>query len=351
MQISTFIGSKKAFAVYTAVSVGVLMMLLVTLYASAQRTVAEDAEILVQTDPVPAFADVSLTRSGPALVTRGTNLVSMFTVHNGGPAAAQGVLLNVLLPGGMTYVSASAGDCGLNNDIGQVVCTLGTLASGENRTVALTLSVQTIANCQTDQADNSAYASAETQDENIANNLTQDVITVDCPSQPVQQSSSSAAFVPPPPPPPPASSLQVPAEAAAFDVNTFQPQTNTSSSVPQGQPNAGGTTVTTVSSSATSQQPVGVSAPAASSAPAAVISSVPTAAASSAPITAIVTHPPAEGEILFAAPGMTCRIVQSMLRCDMSTPDFSQGGGSIQRSFQSPPAGANGQPFQPFLSQ
>ncbi len=311
---------------------GVIALLIMTLSMNAPRTVAEDAEIFVEPEPVQTVADLSVTRSGPASVMRGTNLTSMFTVHNNGPSAAESVTLNVLLFGDMTYVSASAGGCSFNGDIGQVVCTLGTMNSGENRTVSLTFSVNTTANCQTGEADNSASVSADSEDGDIANNLTQDVITIECPSQSAQQSSSSspAAFVPPPPPPP----AQQPASGGDFDVDTYVAPASATAA----QPQQSGVSSSTASSQASSAPKNGTITSSAVPAIGTATSAAP------APV-------PVDGQVVFSAPGMTCHMVGSALHCEMGPPDFSQGSTSIQRSFQSPSSGSNGQPFNPFSDQ
>ena len=48
---------------------------------------------------------MSVTKTGPATVTAGTNATYTITLTNNGPNAAQGVVLTDLLPAGSTFVS------------------------------------------------------------------------------------------------------------------------------------------------------------------------------------------------------------------------------------------------------
>jgi uncharacterized repeat protein (TIGR01451 family) len=59
------------------------------------------------TTTVTGQADVSVSQTGPATVTRGTNVTYTIKVLNNGPASALSVTLDDLVPSGMTFVSAT----------------------------------------------------------------------------------------------------------------------------------------------------------------------------------------------------------------------------------------------------
>src|SRR5207248_2285459 len=52
-------------------------------------------------------ADLSVTKTGPATVTAGTNLTYTITVKDNGPSNAQAVQMTDALPAGTTFVSES----------------------------------------------------------------------------------------------------------------------------------------------------------------------------------------------------------------------------------------------------
>jgi len=97
-------------------------------------------------DPIPANnassvstlagqADLSIVKTGPVSVVRGTNAVYTITVSNAGPDAADAVQVQDATPAGLAFVSNSA-DCTT-----AFPCALGTIASGATRTITTTLSV------------------------------------------------------------------------------------------------------------------------------------------------------------------------------------------------------------------
>ena len=99
------------------------------------------------TDPVPvnnsssastsvtSQADLSLTKTGPPFATRGANLTYTITVTNAGPDTAGSVEIADPTPTGLTFMS-NAGDCTT-----AFPCSLGSIPSGESRTITTTLSV------------------------------------------------------------------------------------------------------------------------------------------------------------------------------------------------------------------
>jgi uncharacterized repeat protein (TIGR01451 family) len=82
-------------------------------------------------------ADVSISKTGSATVTPGSNATVTYTivVTNAGPYAASTVIVNDTTPGGLTFVSAT-GDCAT-----PFPCTLGTLPMGATRAITATYAV------------------------------------------------------------------------------------------------------------------------------------------------------------------------------------------------------------------
>ncbi len=80
-------------------------------------------------------ADLTLTKTGPAAVAPGADVIWTLVVTNHGPAAAVNTLLNDPTPAGLTFVTADA-PCATG-----FPCGLGTLASGQSATVHATFHV------------------------------------------------------------------------------------------------------------------------------------------------------------------------------------------------------------------
>ncbi len=82
-------------------------------------------------------ADLSVAIQAPSTASTGSSLTYSLTVTNTGPSAAQGVSLSTTLANTITYQSttASVGSC---TGTSQVVCNLGSLASGATATVNVT---------------------------------------------------------------------------------------------------------------------------------------------------------------------------------------------------------------------
>jgi uncharacterized repeat protein (TIGR01451 family) len=84
-------------------------------------------------------ADLALAKADtPDPVLAGQNLTYTITVGNNGPLPATGVTVTDTMPGGVTFVSASAsqGSC---TGTSTVTCTLGNLATGASATVTVTV--------------------------------------------------------------------------------------------------------------------------------------------------------------------------------------------------------------------
>ena len=81
-------------------------------------------------------ADLAITKTGPASVVAGTNVVYTITVTNAGPSNAEGVVVTDVTPTGLTFVS-NTGDCAT-----AFPCALGTVPAGAPpRTITATFAV------------------------------------------------------------------------------------------------------------------------------------------------------------------------------------------------------------------
>ena len=119
---------------------------------------------------VGAAANVGVLAVGPTdPVAIGTPFAFTINVNNAGPAAATNVQLTDTLPPGTQFVSAttSAGVCQHTN--GRLLCSLGTLNSGNTATIVLTVR-PTIAGAHTNQA----VISADQADPVATNNSARD---------------------------------------------------------------------------------------------------------------------------------------------------------------------------------
>jgi uncharacterized repeat protein (TIGR01451 family) len=84
---------------------------------------------------VPA-PDLRITKTGPAQVTEGDNIVYSLLATNLGPTTATGVQVTDPVPAGSTFVSASPG-CALA--LGTITCSAGTLAPGATQAFSITV--------------------------------------------------------------------------------------------------------------------------------------------------------------------------------------------------------------------
>jgi uncharacterized repeat protein (TIGR01451 family) len=84
---------------------------------------------------VLAAADLSISKTGPAFATRGADLTYTIVVTNAGPESAASVEVADPTPTGLTFDS-STGDCTT-----AFPCSLGTVPSGESRTITATFLV------------------------------------------------------------------------------------------------------------------------------------------------------------------------------------------------------------------
>ena len=141
----------------------------------------DTSEALLFVPPQPDLG-VEKTRVGPESVPVGGEAVFALRVSNTGDAPGQDVVVRDPLPDGLTPISAPAG-CAVESRV--VVCTIGELPQGEQRTFEIRARVEGSAAGST--LTNRATVSAANPDPNPGNDQSQAQVTVP---------------VPPPPPPP-----------------------------------------------------------------------------------------------------------------------------------------------------
>ena len=130
--------------------------------------------------PPPGTVDLSVSKTGaPNPVSPGSNLTYTITVTNAGPATANGVIALDSLPGGVTFLSASAsqGSCLF------VTCSLGSIAPGASATITLTVKV---AANTSGSVTNTACASTTSAEPNLTNNCdtTTNIVPTPTPTPP-----------------------------------------------------------------------------------------------------------------------------------------------------------------------
>jgi uncharacterized repeat protein (TIGR01451 family) len=122
--------------------------------------------------PVFAQTDVSITKTGPATVTSGTNITYTISVSNAGPSNANAVTVSDTIPTGEKFVSESSGICTVLANPGPtttLTCDFGTLAPGATTSFTITALVNSnVANGTA--ITNTATVSTTTTDLNPANN-------------------------------------------------------------------------------------------------------------------------------------------------------------------------------------
>ncbi|SDT31847.1 conserved repeat domain-containing protein [Friedmanniella luteola] len=113
-------------------------------------------------------ADLRLTKTGPASVAAGNQVVYTLTALNAGPSSATSTTITDTLPLGTTLVSTdpSQGTCSASGQT--VICTVGTLAPAATATVTLRATVA--ASSTATSLDNSASVTSATPDATPANN-------------------------------------------------------------------------------------------------------------------------------------------------------------------------------------
>jgi uncharacterized repeat protein (TIGR01451 family) len=140
-----------------------------------------------ETDPIPAnnsktqdtsvlepLVDLVITKSdSPDPVSVGQNLVYGLFISNNGPASASNVVVQDLLPAGVTYVSATASQGSCSQASGTVTCNVGDIGYQGNANVAITV-IPTAAGT----INNTASVDADETDTDTTNNSDSEVTSV-----------------------------------------------------------------------------------------------------------------------------------------------------------------------------
>jgi len=146
----------------------------------------------------PAMADLAVTKSDTPdpVLSGGPQLTYSITVSNNGPDDATNVLLVDTLPAEVTFDSAtpSAGDCDQVATLGEVECRLGSLASGNNMTVTIVVTPDTVEAATS--ITNTVTVSATEEDPNLENNTAAASSTVNPPGSDMSVSISSSSGSP-----------------------------------------------------------------------------------------------------------------------------------------------------------
>ncbi|TDD59403.1 DUF11 domain-containing protein [Kribbella antibiotica] len=124
------------------------------------------------TTTVQAQADLSITKSAPATVVAGNELIYTLTVRNAGPSDAIGAVVTDTLPTGTTYIrgSSSAGDCLQDPSVAEpvVICPAGRLKPAAELSITVTVKVDPAT--APGKLTNAATVSSQTPDPNDSNN-------------------------------------------------------------------------------------------------------------------------------------------------------------------------------------
>ena len=146
----------------------------------------------------PAMADLAVTKSDTPdpVFSGGPQLTYSITVTNNGPDGATNVLLVDTLPAEVTFDAAtpSAGDCDQVATAGEVTCRLGSLASGNNMTVTVVVTPDTVTAATS--ITNTVTVSATEEDPNLGNNAASASSTVNPPGADMSVSTSSSTGTP-----------------------------------------------------------------------------------------------------------------------------------------------------------
>ena len=112
--------------------------------------------------PIEPSADVRIAKTGTAVVA-GEQITYTITVTNDGPSTATGVVVDDILPAGLSGVTVTSSQGGCT----ALPCTIGTLSSGGSATVTITATVDADV---VDLDPNTAVVSATTPDPDLTNN-------------------------------------------------------------------------------------------------------------------------------------------------------------------------------------
>lgn len=123
---------------------------------------------------VSAVSDISLSKAGPVTAIAGTNITYNLTVANNGPSTAPGVVIEDVLPAGVTIVSVSGSGGATCNDgtpgdpFLPATCSYGTLLPAASRTMTITVKINPEV---LGPIHNDAHASSGAFDDDLSNNF------------------------------------------------------------------------------------------------------------------------------------------------------------------------------------
>src|SRR3989338_150117 len=122
-------------------------------------------------------ADVSLTKTvSTPLVAKGSEVTYTLTVRNGGPVAAQNVIVDDVIPFGLSLISVMPTSCTLQGN--HIRCPIAMLQTGETKTITLQFSTAP-ATCDASIV-NTATVTSTTLDLNQLNNTASASLRVTC---------------------------------------------------------------------------------------------------------------------------------------------------------------------------
>lgn len=126
-------------------------------------------------------ADLSITKSGPSSIVRGSVITYTLTGSNAGPDAATNVVISDPIPVGLTF-NAGMSSAGCVQNGSNILCDSFSLTSGQNHAVQIAFTIPAVANCSQTTIQNMASISSSSTDLNPGNNQSAVVqTTVMCP--------------------------------------------------------------------------------------------------------------------------------------------------------------------------
>src|SRR3989339_853111 len=143
----------------------------------------------------PQGADLSVSKTGPSSVTRGSTVSYTVVATNAGPATATNVVIADVIPAGLAFDAGnSSAGCVVSGN--NVLCNNFSLTAGQSRTFTIAFAVPGTATCNS-TIQNTATVSNSATDPNSANNTSQTVsTTVNCPLPQADLSVSKTQIAP-----------------------------------------------------------------------------------------------------------------------------------------------------------
>lgn len=125
------------------------------------------------------YVDLSITQNGPNSINRGNSPRYTLTAYNSGSQTAQNVIISNTIPSGLAF-QPSLSSAGCNQNGNSVDCSVGSIGSGQQKSVDVVFSMPNNAyNCG-DSYVNRGYVSTSSGDTNGGNNATSLTTYVNC---------------------------------------------------------------------------------------------------------------------------------------------------------------------------